>query len=89
VLAAKAADKLLSVRDVRAAFALILIGDTVYVSARSDGSINVQLITERIGGGGHFDAAGAALADSSIKEAEELLKKAIDDYFENLTEEEN
>ena len=89
VLAAKAADKLLSVRDVRAAFALILIGETVHVSARSDGSINVQLITERIGGGGHFDAAGAALAESSLSEAEELLKKAIDDYFENLTEEEN
>ena len=89
ILAAKAADKLLSVRDVRAAFALILIGDTVHVSARSDGSINVQLITERIGGGGHFDSAGAAFAETTLEEAEELLKKAVDDYFESLAEEEN
>ena len=89
ILAAKAADKLLSVRDVSAAFALILIGDTVHVSARSDGSINVQLITERIGGGGHFDSAGAAFAETTLEEAEELLKKAVDDYFESLAEEEN
>ena len=89
ILAAKAADKLLSVRDVSAAFALILIGDTVHVSARSDGSINVQLITERIGGGGHFDAAGAAFAECTLEEAEELLKKAVDDYFESLKAEEN
>ena len=89
ILAAKAADKLLSVRDVSAAFALILIGDTVHVSARSDGSINVQLITERIGGGGHFDAAGAAFAETTLEEAEELLKKAVDDYFESLNTEEN
>ena len=89
ILAAKAADKLLSVRDVSAAFALILIGDTVHVSARSDGSVNVQLITERIGGGGHFDSAGAAVAETTLEEAEELLKKAVDDYFESLAEEEN
>ena len=89
ILAAKAADKLLSVRDVSAAFALILIGDTVHVSARSDGSVNVQLITERIGGGGHFDSAGAAFAETTLEEAEELLKKAVDDYFESLAEEEN
>ena len=87
VLAAKAADKLLSVRNVSAAFALILIGDTVHISARSDGSINVQLIIERIGGGGHFDAAGAALAESSLEEAEQLLKNAVDDYFESLAAE--
>ena len=89
ILAAKAADKLLSVRDVSAAFALILIGDTVHVSARSDGSVNVQLITERIGGGGHFDSAGAAFAETTLEEAEELLKKAVDDYFESLNAEEN
>ena len=88
ILAAKAADKLLSVRDVSAAFALILIGDTVHVSARSDGSVNVQLISERIGGGGHFDAAGAAIAESTLEEAEELLRDAIDGYFESLASEE-
>lgn len=88
ILAAKASDKLLSVRDVSAAFALILIDNTVHLSARSDGSINVQLITERVGGGGHFDAAGAAFPDCTLKEAEEMLKGAIDGYFESLATEE-
>ena len=84
VAAAKAADKLLSVRKVNAAFALIRIGQTVYISARSNGSINVQLILEKIGGGGHFDVAGAAIAQSELKEAERLLIGAIDAYFEDI-----
>ena len=81
VAAAKAADKLLRVRNISAAFALIRIGNTVHISARSDGSVNVQLILEKIGGGGHFDVAGAAVADSGLAEAEELLVGAIDQYF--------
>lgn len=83
VAAAKAADKLLGVRHVNAAFALIRIGSTVHISARSNGSINVQLILERIGGGGHFDVAGAAVAQSELKEAEAILLQAIDSYFED------
>ena len=81
-LAAKASDKLLSIKDVKAAFALILIGNTVHISARSDGSINVQLIAERLGGGGHFDMAGAQMRGVSVSEANEQLKGAIDDYYE-------
>lgn len=81
VVAAKAADKLLNVRHVNAAFALIRIGSTVHISARSNGSINVQLILEKIGGGGHFDVAGAAIAESKLKEAEALLLDAINQYF--------
>ena len=86
IAAAKAADKLLTVRNVKAAFALVKIGDTVFVSARSDGNINVQLILERIGGGGHFDVAGAALKDSGIDEAEYVLMRAIDDYLASVEE---
>jgi SOS response regulatory protein OraA/RecX len=82
VAAAKAADKLLTVRSVQAAFALIRIGEVVHISTRSDGSINVQLILEKIGGGGHFDVAGAALAQSELADAERMLKEAIDDYFD-------
>lgn len=89
VAAAKAADKLLTVRNVNAAFALILIGDTVHVSARSNGSINVQLILEKIGGGGHFDAAGAAISESTLETAEEILKKAIDEHFEDISKAKN
>ncbi len=87
ILAAKASDKLLAIRNVRAAFALILVGNDVNISARSDGSINVQLIAEKLGGGGHFDMAGAAIKDSTLEDAEKLLKSAIDNYFENLEEE--
>ncbi len=85
ILAAKASDKLLAIRNMRAAFALILVGNDVNISARSDGSINVQLIAEKLGGGGHFDMAGAAIKDSGLEEAEKLLYAAIDDYFANLS----
>ena len=82
VAAAKAADKLLTVREVNAAFALVNIGETIHVSARSNGQVNVQKILERIGGGGHFDMAGAALANRTIEDVKELLTEAIDKYFE-------
>ena len=84
VAAAKASDKLLTVRHINAAFALVLVGETVHVSARSNGTINVQLILEKIGGGGHFDMAGASLADNSLEEAERRLTEAIDAYFEDI-----
>ncbi len=82
IAAAKAADKLLTVREVNAAFALVKIGEVVHVSARSNGTINVQLILEKIGGGGHFDMAGAAVTGASPEEAKTLLKKAIDEYLD-------
>ncbi|MBQ9782970.1 MAG: DHH family phosphoesterase [Clostridia bacterium] len=84
VAAAKAADKLLTVRNVNAAFALIRIGNVVHISARSTGTINVQLILEKIGGGGHFDVAGAAIAESELKEAELMLLGAINAYFDEI-----
>ena len=80
VAAAKAADKLLSVKNVNAAFALVLIGTTVHISGRSNGKVNVQLILEKIGGGGHFDVAGAALADHELDQAKQRLITAIDEY---------
>lgn len=81
VAAAKAADRLLAVKNVNAAFALVLIGNTVHISGRSNGKINVQLILEKIGGGGHFDVAGAAIADSGLEGARAQLIAAIDEYF--------
>ena len=78
----------MTIKNVNAAFALILIENNVFVSARSNGSINVQLIAENLGGGGHFDMAGACIADSTIEEAEVILLGAIDKYFESVSEEE-
>ena len=85
VAAAKAANKLLTVKNVNAAFALIRIGTTVFISARSNGTINVQLILERIGGGGHFDVAGAALTNTDLDSAEKLLTDTIDKYLIEIT----
>lgn len=80
VAAAKAADKLLAVKNVNAAFALVAIDTTVHISGRSNGKLNVQLILEKIGGGGHFDVAGAAISESTLDAAKELLVNAIDEY---------
>lgn len=81
VIAAKAADKLLTVEGVEASFALVRIDGTVCVSARSSGGINVQLIAERLGGGGHFDGAAAQLKDTDMGQALKLLKDAIDEFI--------
>ena len=81
IAAAKAADKLLTVSGVGASFALCRINNVVHISARSQNNINVQLILEKLDGGGHFDNAGAQLSDISMSEALILLKKAIDDYL--------
>jgi c-di-AMP phosphodiesterase-like protein len=84
VAAAKAADKLLTVRGIDAAFALVSIGESVNISARSNGKINVQIILEGLGGGGHFDAAGAQMNSIGMREASERLKEAIDSYLDNI-----
>ncbi len=86
VAAAKAADNLLRVDGIYASFAIVKIGDVVQISARSSGSVNVQLIVERLGGGGHFDAAATQLRGVSATEALEMLKEAIDDYLTSRSE---
>lgn len=82
VIAAKVADNLLSVKGVRASFALVKVDNDVMISARSKGEVNVQLILERLKGGGHFDIAGAQIKNAGLTRSCEMLKSAIDDYFE-------
>ncbi len=84
IAAAKAADKLLTVDGVAASFALCRIGETVFISARSSGGVNVQLILEKIGGGGHFDAAATQLKGEQMTEALTRLKVTIDEYLKEL-----
>lgn len=81
IAAAKAADKLLTVKNVDAAFALVRIDGVVHISARSNGSINVQLVLEKLQGGGHFDSAGAAVKTDDMRSVLLMLKDAIDEYF--------
>ncbi len=84
VAASKAADKLLTVRGIEASFALVSIGGSVVISARSADKINVQLILEKLGGGGHYDMAGAQLKDTPLYTACEMLRGAIDDYLDRV-----
>ena len=82
VLAARVADNLLMIEGVAASFALVLVGSTVHISARSNGSINVQLILEELNGGGRYDAAGAQVHDENIGAVLLKLKHAIDKYID-------
>lgn len=86
IAASKAADRLLTVEYVCASFVLCTIDGSVHISSRSDGSVNVQLILEALGGGGHYDAAGAQLDGVTLEEALIKLKGAIDGYLEEATE---
>ncbi|GAA0178200.1 DHH family phosphoesterase [Clostridium sediminicola] len=80
-IAAQAADDLLSITDIKASFVLIKIEDDILISARSYGDINVQIILESLGGGGHLTIAGAKLSNISLEKAEEILKNAIENYL--------
>ncbi len=86
IAAAKEADKLLNVKGVHASFALVEVGDAIHISGRSDGSINVQLILERMGGGGRFDSAGAAMSGVSLEEARSTLRDVINAFFLEMEE---
>lgn len=81
LIAAKAADNLLMVNGIEASFAAVRLGDTLHLSARSAGKINVQLIVEELGGGGHFEAAGVQMKDKSSAEMLTALKAAIDKHL--------
>lgn len=77
IVAAQAANELLNMKDVRASFVLTSYQNRIYISARSIDEINVQLIMERLGGGGHMNVAGAQLEGCSMWEAKELLRETI------------
>lgn len=84
VLAAQVADELLQIDKVEASFAVVNIGDdNVAISARSLGQINVQIIMEQLGGGGHFSAAAAKFTNKNINDIIYELKKCLENEFEN------
>jgi len=81
VLAAQIADDLLNITGIQASFVFVKIGEDVYISARSLGEVNVQVILEALGGGGHMTMAGVKLVDSNIETAKQQLKEAISKYL--------
>ncbi|MGI6717350.1 MAG: DHH family phosphoesterase [Eubacteriales bacterium] len=82
VIAAQAAERMLQIEGIKASFTLSLADDAIHISARSDGSVNVSLILEKLKGGGHFDSAGARLTGVSMKQALVMLREAIVEYCE-------
>ncbi len=83
IVASQAADELLNIDDVRASFVLFRTGDTINISARSYGELNVQLVMEDLGGGGHQTMAAAQLQGENFENALLRLKKAIDIIKDN------
>ena len=81
-LAAQGADELLNISGITASFVLYPDGESVYISARSMGNINVQMIIEPLGGGGNGATAGAQVKDSNVNQVLEDLIASIDKYFE-------
>lgn len=81
VIIAKAADELVNISGIDASFVLANIGNDVTISGRSTGDINVQVVLEALGGGGHMNIAGAKVYDSTIDEVIVQLKEAIKKYI--------
>ena len=88
IAVAKAADKLMTISGIEASFAMLRADDTVTISARSRDKINVQIIMQRLGGGGHFDMAGARLTHTTLEAACVQLKTVLDEYLDNDYEQE-
>ena len=82
VLAAQAADELLNIAGITGSFVLYPDGEQVIVSARSIGSVNVQMILEPLGGGGNAATAGAQVKGKSVKEVLDELVASIDRFYE-------
>lgn len=84
IATSQAADELLGISGIAGSFVLYKQGKAINISARSLGNINVQLIMESLGGGGHRTMAACQLKDVSLETATEKLKSAIDEYKENM-----
>ena len=81
VVCAQAANELLNIRGIKASIVLTLYNDIIYVSARSIDEMNVQVLMEKLGGGGHRTIAGAQLREGSLPEAIATIKQAIDEMI--------
>lgn len=81
LICAKAADELLTISDITASFVMAKMSDKVCISGRSIGNINVQLILEKLGGGGHITLAGAQLEGVTLEEAKQELIEKINEYL--------
>ena len=84
LICAKAADELLTISNITASFVLGNQGNKVCISGRSIGDVNVQLILEKLGGGGHITLAGAQVEGMTLEETKQELINRINEYFYEL-----
>ena len=84
IVCAKAADELLTINNVTASFVIGKLGDKVCISGRSIGDINVQIILEKLGGGGHITLAGAQVEGMDTSEVKQELINRINEYFSEI-----
>ncbi len=82
IVGAQAANELLNIVGIKASFVLTEYQGKIYISSRSIDEINVQLIMERVGGGGHLNVAGAQLTNCTIQEAKRIIQDTIDEMLE-------
>ena len=82
VLAAQTANELLDISGIKASFVLTIYDGKIYLSARSIDEVNVQIIAEKLGGGGHINSAGAQFDHTNMDEAIKALKATIDQMIE-------
>ena len=84
LICAKAADELLTISDITASFVLGNIGNKICISGRSIGDVNVQIILEKLGGGGHITLAGAQVEGMTMEETKQELINRIHEYFSEI-----
>lgn len=84
VITSQAADEMLNISGVKASFVLFKTDDVLNISARSLGEINVQVVMEKLGGGGHLTMAAAQIKNADSRDSLVTLKKAIDNYYNSL-----
>ena len=82
IAAAQAANELLNIIGIKASFVLTDYQGKIYISSRSIDEVNVQLIMERLGGGGHLNVAGTQLSEISLEKAKQVVKDTIDEMLE-------
>ena len=89
VISSVACDEMLNIKGVKASFVIYMIDGTAFVSGRSLGDINVQLICEKLGGGGHITIAGAQMKGYTPEEVKVELKAAISEYMDESRQDQN
>ncbi len=83
IISSQSADEMLNISGVKASFVILKTGDTYNISARSLGEINVQLVMEKLGGGGHHTMSAAQINAQDSSDALVTLKKAIDNFYDS------